>query len=174
MAELPSLVIALARMGGYPCAALDMIARSIRAEGLLTDGKCGEGAAQMSVRDAANFLIGANAVYSPDPAVAAVKQFRNFERAHPKGYGAGGRDAATFALLAACGTLGDAIEVLIAEAANLRDMFRCWTRQSFGKGIDPFADTDEASHRFRPKPATCSDSSQPGIPTEASRGGGMV
>jgi len=36
------------------------------------------------------------------------------------------------------------------------------------------ADSDEASHRFRRKPATCSDRSQPGIPTEASRGGGVV
>jgi hypothetical protein len=36
------------------------------------------------------------------------------------------------------------------------------------------ADSDEASHRFRRKPATCSDRSQPGIPTEASRGGGAV
>src|SRR5690242_309623 len=36
------------------------------------------------------------------------------------------------------------------------------------------ADSDEASHRFRCKPATCSDRSQPGIPREASRGGGAV
>jgi DNA-binding GntR family transcriptional regulator len=36
------------------------------------------------------------------------------------------------------------------------------------------ADSDEVSHRFRPKPATCSEASQPGIPMEASRGGGAV
>src|ERR1700744_5895214 len=36
------------------------------------------------------------------------------------------------------------------------------------------ADSDEASHRFRLKPPTDSDQSQPGIPTEASRGGSMV
>jgi hypothetical protein len=36
------------------------------------------------------------------------------------------------------------------------------------------ADSDEVSHRFRPKPATCSDRSQPGVPREASLGGGAV
>ena len=36
------------------------------------------------------------------------------------------------------------------------------------------ADSDEVSHRFRSKPATCSDANQPGIPTEASRGGGAI
>jgi len=52
-----------------------------------------------------------------------------------------------------------------AEAAGIR------------KRVSPhtlLADSDEASHRFRRKPATCSDRSQPGIPTEASRGGGVV
>jgi hypothetical protein len=34
------------------------------------------------------------------------------------------------------------------------------------------ADSDENSQRFRLKPATCSDGSQPVIPTKASRGGG--
>jgi hypothetical protein len=36
------------------------------------------------------------------------------------------------------------------------------------------AHSDEASHRFRRKPATCSNRSQPGIPMEASRGWRLV
>jgi G3E family GTPase len=42
------------------------------------------------------------------------------------------------------------------------------------QAADVVADSDEASHRFRRKPATCSDRSQPGIPTQASRGSGVV
>ena len=82
----------------------------------------------MTVCDAANFLIGANAVQTPKLAAEAVRQFRSL-RQTPHGRGTTG----VFADLAACVALGDALEWLIVKAEEIDLQFYDWTRRTFGE-----------------------------------------
>jgi hypothetical protein len=52
---------------------------------------------------------------------------------------------------------------LILDQAILADLAVAITPKSYVR-VTPIAHSDDCSHRFRSKPATCSDRSQPGIP----------
>ena len=128
MARLPALVNSLARTDGRPRVTLEVIARAIREAGLIATTQRGEGAAHMTVRDAANFLIGANAVQSPKLAADAARQFRTLKQT-PHGRGGTG----VFGELGACPTFGEAAELLIAKAEEIDLVFYDWTRRAFGE-----------------------------------------
>lgn len=79
MAKLPALVSALAECDERDRATLDHIARVIREAGLIPTTKRGGGASEMTVREAANLLIAANASESPKEAAMAVAHYRSLE-----------------------------------------------------------------------------------------------
>lgn len=80
MGKLPALVANLAKSDGRQAAAIDNVARILRAHGLIATGKRGVGGPDMKPADAANLLIALNgcdlSVEGPD----AVKRFRSLRR----------------------------------------------------------------------------------------------
>lgn len=77
MAKLPKLIEALAAVDERPRATLEYIARIIREGGELPTTKRGSGASDMTLREAANLLIGVSvAEAAPKDAAALVGQYR--------------------------------------------------------------------------------------------------
>lgn len=80
MAKLPALVSAVAKIDGRARETVDHIARVIRERGYITTGKRGGGAAEMTVREAANLLIALNGADTPKEAPAAIDRFRSLRQ----------------------------------------------------------------------------------------------
>ena len=87
MATLSELVDTLAEVEGMDRASLYLIARYIREEGLITTGGRGPSAATMSVSDAANLLIAANASESAASAAKTTRVYRALEAYEPRSPG---------------------------------------------------------------------------------------
>jgi hypothetical protein len=119
MAKLPKLIEALAEVDERPRSTLEYIARIVREGGELPTTKRGSGAADMTLRDAANFLIGASAAEaSPKDAPKLVRLYRALSvqaYTQPAEDGAMKRVAT---LISKSKTFGDALERLI-EASPL-------------------------------------------------------
>lgn len=130
MARLPALVNALAAEDNRDEATLALIARLIREAGHITTSKRGRGSAAMTVRDAANLLIGANAADSPKDAADAVPLYRAL-RAYA--INPSGSDRHRFlARLNAARSLGDAIEILIEEAVSVLMVLTAFAEDGLG------------------------------------------
>lgn len=90
----------------------------------------------MTVTDAVNLLIGANAVQTPRLAAAAAEQYRTY-RQTPHGRRVPGL---VFQKIGAADTLADALAVLVQEAAVLDAMFIDWVQRAYERSYSP--DTD--------------------------------
>lgn len=77
MARLPALLEAIAKVDGRERATIDHYARLIREAGLIPTTKRGVGASAMTVREAANLLIGLNAAETPKDAPSSVIRVRS-------------------------------------------------------------------------------------------------
>ncbi|MCV0384255.1 MAG: hypothetical protein K5799_12550 [Erythrobacter sp.] len=130
MAKLPSLVTALAEVDGRERKAIDHIARTIREAGYIPTGKRGSGAADMTEREAANFLMALNGADTPKDAPLAIDRFRSLRQFY-KGSSADfrhyvdsfeGQPEAVQAV-ADSRTFGQALEGLVAGVPSLAESF---------------------------------------------------
>jgi hypothetical protein len=80
MAKLPSLVTALAEVDGRDRKSVEHIGRTIREAGYIPTSKRGSGAAEMSVREAANFIIALNGADTPKDGPVAIDRFRSLRQ----------------------------------------------------------------------------------------------
>lgn len=129
MARLPALVSALHEVDGRERVTLEHIARVVREAGLIVTTKRGSGASPMSVRDAANLLIGANGCDAPKDAALAVQRFRTLAPRYPRR--ADPSRAGVFLALDAAKTFGDAVEALIVGAPELGALFLAWAKETY-------------------------------------------
>jgi hypothetical protein len=113
MATLTELVDTIAKVEGVDRSRVNLIARYIREAGLIETGGRGSSAANMSVADAANLLIGVNAATNASDAARVVRKYRAFE-AYEARFEADPTPASTR------GLFGEAIEGLVEGA--------CWGR----------------------------------------------
>lgn len=77
MAKLPALVTEVAKIDGRPRETVEHIARVIRERGYIATGKRGGGAAEMTIRDAANLLLALNGADVPKDGPLAIDRFRS-------------------------------------------------------------------------------------------------
>ena len=75
MARLPALIDLLVSFGGVERRTFELMARVLREDGLLTQGKRGVGAAHVTARDAATLLLATMATNSPSAAPDVVRSF---------------------------------------------------------------------------------------------------
>jgi hypothetical protein len=140
MAKLPKLIEALAEVDERPRSTLEYIARTIREGGELPTIKRGSGAADMTVRDAANFLIGASvAEASPKDAPKLVRLYRALSiQAHttPAEDGEMKRVATH---ISKSKTFGDALERLIEASPLILSIFIDFVDAAFGDKKGAFA-----------------------------------
>lgn len=122
MARLPALVAALAAEDDRDPSTLNVIARTVREAGHMATTKRGVGAAGMTVRDAANLLMGTHGADSPKDASAAVPVFRTLRASAMNRAGRGQRDG-ILGRLDAADSFGEALEILIEGAPELAAMF---------------------------------------------------
>lgn len=115
MAKLPALVDALAAADYRSRATIDQIARVVREAGYIPTTKRGSGAADMTVREAANLLIG-SFVESPAQAAKAVGLYRRLHGQHMQG---SDDSAGLFKEISDAETFGEALEVLIGGVPRL-------------------------------------------------------
>lgn len=116
MAKLPALVAALTECDDRDRATLDWVARAIREAGCIPTGKRGAGAADMTFREAANLLIGANAAETPKQSALAVVQFRTLR---PTDLSPQREKEGVFARIDEAETFGEALEALIEGSPEL-------------------------------------------------------
>ncbi len=116
MAKLPALVSALAECDDRDRSTLDHIARVIREAGLIPTTKRGSGASDMTVREAANLLIGASTAEHPKSAAMVVPLYRSLigQNLSPNDEQRG-----VFARISEARTFGDALETLIEGAPEV-------------------------------------------------------
>jgi hypothetical protein len=109
MATLSELVDAVAHVEGLDPSTVGLIARNLREAGHIVTGGRGLSAAKMGIRDAANLIIAVNVSTAIQDAAAQVTKYRNL-------IGTGYPWTTD-----ACGTFGDALELLI-ESARQREL----------------------------------------------------
>jgi hypothetical protein len=126
MARLPALVAALAEEDDRDAGTLNLVARTVREAGHMATTKRGVGAAGMTVRDAANLLIGAYGAESPKEAPAAVAMFRTLRNQRQEK----GREGVVGHLDAA-DSFGEALEALIAGTPELCTMFLQYVEEAY-------------------------------------------
>ena len=126
VAKLPTLVTALAEVDGRDRQSVEHIGRTIRERGYIPTGKRGAGAAEMSAREAANFLMALNGADTPKDGPIAIDRFRSLRQ-----WFSGTADdfrakADSFAdqpeamqAVADCRTFGEAVEALIEGVPSL-------------------------------------------------------
>lgn len=130
MASLPNLVTAIAQVDDRERATIDHFARVIREAGFIQTTKRGSGSAAMTVRDAANLLIGLNGAESAKAALLAIPRFRSL-RAH---YAVAENDEfdGVFARIKEAPTFGDALEAVIEGAGELMLSFGAYVKEAYG------------------------------------------
>lgn len=112
MSKLPALVSALAECDGRPRETLEHIARVVREAGYIPTTKRGSGAAEMTSREIANLILGANGADSPKDAPLAIDRFRSL-RLHDCFLQHGERSLETFKRISETQNFGEALELLI-------------------------------------------------------------
>ncbi|EPR08449.1 hypothetical protein M527_09885 [Sphingobium indicum IP26] len=80
MAKLPALVTALAEVDGRDRKSVEHIGRTIREAGYIPTGKRGSGAAEMTPREASNFIIALNGADTPKDGPIAIDRFRSLRQ----------------------------------------------------------------------------------------------
>jgi hypothetical protein len=130
MAKLPALVSALTECDERDYATLDYIARAIREAGLIPTTKRGSGASEMTVREAANLLIAANASETPKAGAMAVAHYRSlkgqdlspgeYDEIEPGRFRRREHDKdGIFGRITEAANFGEALEILIDGAPEL-------------------------------------------------------
>lgn len=109
MAILSDLVETIAKVEGLDAGSVGLIARYIREAGLIATHGRGASAAQMTLADAANLLIGVNAATKAAEAPQVVKVYRRLQAYMFRSWSDPSLDISR-------GALGDAIEQLINGA----------------------------------------------------------
>jgi len=149
MAKLPALVTALAEVDGRDRKSVEHIGRTIREAGYIPTGKRGSGAAEMSPREAANFIIALNGADTPKDGPIAIDRFRSLKQWF-QGTSAdfkaqvGSFDGAPEAVqnAADCKVFGDALEALIEGVPGLAASFHHFGVENFpGKDGGSYWDT---------------------------------
>jgi hypothetical protein len=80
MSKLPALVSALSEVDGRDRKSVEHIGRTIREAGYIPTGKRGSGAADMTPREAANFIIALNGADTPKDGPIAIDRFRSLRQ----------------------------------------------------------------------------------------------
>lgn len=118
MATLPTMVTAFAETDGRERKTIEYIARLIRQQGYIQNGKPGGAAPQMATRDAANILIALNGCDTPAEAPLAIDRFRSLRRLS-QGRPQGEDGPEVLQAVSASDTFGTALEVLIEGSLEL-------------------------------------------------------
>lgn len=126
MAKLPALITAIAEVDGRDRKSVEHIGRTIREAGYIPTGKRGSGAAEMTAREAANFIIALNGADTPKDGPITIDRFRSLRQWFSGTADDFKAQVASFekqpeALqnAADCRTFGDAIEALIDGVPSL-------------------------------------------------------
>ena len=138
MAKLPALVTALAEVDGRERQAVEHIGRTIREAGYIPTGKRGGGAADMTAREAANFLMALNGADTPKDCPTAIDRFRSLRQWH-KGSSNDFRhyvesfegQPETMGNVADCHTFGAALEALIDGIPDLVASFHAYAVEQY-------------------------------------------
>lgn len=138
MAKLPSLVTALAEMDGRDRQSVEHIGRTIREAGYIPTGKRGSGAAEMTEREAANFIIALNGADTPKECPLAIDRFRSLRQFY-KGTSKDFRDYVdsfegqpeAMQAVADSRTFGEALEGLIDGVPSLAASFLQFARDQY-------------------------------------------
>lgn len=140
MAKLPKLIEALAEVDERPRSTLEYIARTVREGGELPTTKRGSGAAEMTLRDAANFLIGASvAEASPKDAPKLVRLYRALSVQAYTQPAEDGEMKRVATHISKSKTFGDALERLIEASPVILSIFFDFVDAAFGDKKGAFA-----------------------------------
>ena len=142
MARLPAFVDALARTDRErDRSTIDSIARTVREDGLLPTISSGRGAAHLTAENVADLLIAVHAVAPRAKASQAARQIRSLRRETSSSKGKNG----FYKSLGDADTFGDALVVLIEQAAAISESFVGWVDDAYANI------PEEDRHIFLPK-----------------------
>ena len=122
MARLPALIDNLAKHDTRGKPTVELIARTIREDGLIRTTKRGRGAAEMSASDAVALLIGLCVAETPSAAPQAVRIFLSLVPTIPLHADTGQRAdelPSPLSHVAKASSFGDALSALIAEGESI-------------------------------------------------------
>jgi hypothetical protein len=153
MAKLPTLIAKLAPLDGRSMETVAHVARVIRERGLMTTTKRGVGAAEMTVRDAANLLIALNGAQVPKDAPDAVEHYRSFSRVSRHASQPEYPELMHQAFNAS--TFGDALEKLIETVPLIVEAVRGRHNQFYSEQKWDYDDTDAQDFLLALRSADC-------------------
>jgi hypothetical protein len=144
MAKLPTLVTVLADVDGRERQAVEHIGRTIREAGYIPTGKRGGGAAEMTAREAANFIIALNGADSAKECPLAIDRFRSLRQYMKGTYKEFEQYVESFEdqpeamqVVADSRTFGEALEALVEGVPTLMEPFLTFAKEQYPTNDGP-------------------------------------